>query len=77
MGHFLGSAGAIEAVATVLSLREQVVPPAPGGGEIDPETPLRLVRERPLETRLDVGITLNLAFGGCNGALVFLRWTES
>jgi len=77
VGHLLGSAGAIEAVATVLSLERQTIPPVPGAGPVDPETPVNLIRERPLECDLDVAVSLNLAFGGCNGALVFAHWQEA
>ena len=78
IGHLLGSAGAAEAVATVLCLARGAVHPTPAdGGEIDPETPVRLVAGRPLplpEAR--VALSLNLAFGGCNAALVFSRWED-
>jgi 3-oxoacyl-[acyl-carrier-protein] synthase II len=74
VGHLLGSAGAIEAVTTVLALERQRVPPTPGDGTIDPELPVRLVRGQPLEARLEVAVSLSLAFGGCNGALVLCRW---
>jgi 3-oxoacyl-[acyl-carrier-protein] synthase II len=72
VGHLLGSAGAIEAVVTVLGLDEQWIPATPGEGAIDPETAVDLVVE---ERRGDyrVGVSLNLAFGGCNAALVFGR----
>ena len=78
VGHLLGSAGAIEAVATVLMLMHQEVHPTPGSGEVDPSTPVNLVREPGAGTmRLDVGVSLNMAFGGCNGALVFGRWQQA
>jgi 3-oxoacyl-[acyl-carrier-protein] synthase II len=75
VGHLLGSAGAIEAVATVLGLAAGEVHPTPGGGEIDPAAPAALVAGRPLP--LDdpgaVAVSTNLAFGGSNAALVFAR----
>ncbi|HXV74804.1 MAG TPA: beta-ketoacyl-[acyl-carrier-protein] synthase family protein [Candidatus Polarisedimenticolaceae bacterium] len=75
VGHLLGSAGAIEAVATVLCLHHRQVHPTPGGGAIDPRTPVRLVTDSALSVHpLEVGLSLNLAFGGCNAALVFSRW---
>ena len=78
VGHLLGSAGAIEAVTTVLTLMNQEVHPTPGSGDIDPGTPVNLVREPGAgATRLDLGVSLNLAFGGCNGALVFGRWQQA
>ncbi|MDX1388358.1 MAG: beta-ketoacyl-[acyl-carrier-protein] synthase II, partial [Acidobacteriota bacterium] len=78
IGHLLGSAGAVEAVATALCLVHQLVHPTPGGGLIDPETPIRLVSGRGFaEAPLQVGVSLNLGFGGTNGALVFRRWSRA
>ncbi len=78
VGHLLGSAGAIEAVATILMLMHQEVHPTPGSGDVDSSTPVNLVREPGAgATRLDVGVSLNMAFGGCNGALVFGRWQQA
>jgi 3-oxoacyl-(acyl-carrier-protein) synthase len=74
VGHLLGSAGAIEAVATVLCLAAGEVHPTPGGGEIDPEAPAALVAGRPLPIAGRAGgaaVSINLAFGGSNAALVF------
>ncbi len=72
VGHLLGSAGAIEAAATVLALGEQGPQPVPGQGTVDPRTPVRLARAA--ETRpVSVALSLNLGFGGCNGALVLAR----
>lgn len=72
VGHLLGAAGAIEAVATVLSLVHGSVHPTAGVGEPDPEAPVDLVRDgtRPIERR-GAAVSLNLAFGGCNAAVVF------
>lgn len=75
VGHLLGAAGAVEAVATVLGLQEHRVHPAPPAGP-DPALPVDVVRgaPRPLpEAR--VAISSSLGFGGANVALVFGRWT--
>jgi len=75
VGHLLGAAGALEAVATVLALLEGAVHPTPGGGEIDPELGLDLVvgEARELEKGA-VGVSTNLAFGGANASLVIQAW---
>jgi 3-oxoacyl-[acyl-carrier-protein] synthase II len=72
VGHLLGAAGALEAVATVLSLLHRQVHPAPAGGSPDPLAPARVVftDPTPLEAGA-VGLTINLAFGGSNAALLF------
>lgn len=73
VGHLLGSAGAIEAAATVLSLRDQQLPPVPGPDEVDPELPVDLVRGAARRGHYRAALSTNLAFGGCNAALVFER----
>jgi 3-oxoacyl-(acyl-carrier-protein) synthase len=73
LGHLLGTAGAIEAVATVLCLARGEVHPVPADGPLDPEIPLDLVQERPRSLRAEAAVSLSLAFGGSNAALVFAR----
>ena len=74
IGHLLGSAGAIEAVATILCLMARRLPPAPGGGDVDPRAPADLVLD---EVRFvpaaRLALSTNLAFGGSNAALLLER----
>jgi 3-oxoacyl-[acyl-carrier-protein] synthase II len=72
VGHLLGAAGAIEAVATVQCLQAGLVHPTAGEGVVDPATPVDLVlgEPRPIPT-CAVGLSTSLAFGGANAALVF------
>ncbi|MGW7488581.1 beta-ketoacyl-[acyl-carrier-protein] synthase family protein [Streptomyces sp. NPDC054786] len=74
-GHLLGAAGALAAVAAVLSLTHSVVPPTINVREQDPDTGLDLVRETPVELPAGPAAVLcNAAgFGGHNTALVFAR----
>lgn len=76
LGHLLGSAGAIEAVATVLCLRERELHPVPACSQgTDPDLPVALVVGRPLPLPgVRAGVSTSLAFGGSNAALVFSRW---
>lgn len=76
VGHLLGSAGSIEAVATLLALAEQRLQPTPGDGEVDPEAPVRLVR-RAEPAAIGIALSLSLGFGGCNAAVVLGRGDES
>lgn len=77
VGHLLGSAGALEAVATILCLRHREVHPMPEDGDADPGIPLSLVlgRPRPLDPARHA-LSTSLAFGGANAALVFTRYEE-
>ncbi|HZN54006.1 MAG TPA: beta-ketoacyl-[acyl-carrier-protein] synthase family protein [Candidatus Polarisedimenticolaceae bacterium] len=72
IGHLLGSAGAIEALATVLCLVRRELHPMPAAGTLDPAIGLDLViaSPRPLR-RSRCALSTNLAFGGSNAALVF------
>jgi 3-oxoacyl-[acyl-carrier-protein] synthase II len=75
VGHLLGSSGALEAVATVLCLREREVHPTPGGGRVDPAIPVRLVLDAPQAIPdAEAAVSTSLAFGGSNVALVLGRW---
>jgi len=71
VGHLLGASGAIEAVATLLALSDRAVQPTPRHAEADPELELDLVvgQPRALEANA-IGLSLSLAFGGANAALV-------
>ena len=75
LGHLLGSAGVLEAVATALCLRAREVHPMPRSGVADPALPANLVlyRPRPLE-RARHGLSTSLAFGGANAAIVLSRY---
>jgi 3-oxoacyl-[acyl-carrier-protein] synthase II len=72
VGHLLGSAGALEAVATILCLLHGEVHPMPDDGTSDRGIRLRLVLGRPLPLpRARHALSTSLAFGGANAALVF------
>jgi len=83
LGHLLGSAGAIEAVVTVLCLLHRELHPAPSAvrSAADPantwqeDLPANLVLDRPLAVpEAHAAVSTSLAFGGANAALVFSRW---
>ena len=74
IGHLLGSAGAVEAVLTVLGLLLREVHPMPNTGALDPELGLDLVLGTPRAlSRAGCAISTSLAFGGANAVLVFTR----
>jgi 3-oxoacyl-[acyl-carrier-protein] synthase II len=76
VGHLLGCSGALEAVATILCLREGELHPAPAGEPAAPELPARLVVGEPVSLDARAAVSTSLAFGGSNAALVFSRWTD-
>jgi len=75
LGHMLGAAGTIEAVASVLSLREGVIPPTTNFETPDPECAVNLVIHRPREANLRYVLSNSAGIGGCNAAVIFANAT--
>ncbi|MDM8565277.1 beta-ketoacyl-ACP synthase II [Candidatus Halobeggiatoa sp. HSG11] len=74
-GHLLGAAGGLEAVFTVLSIRDQVAPPTMNLFDLDPECAgLDYAANQAKEMSIDVAISNSFGFGGTNGTLVFKRF---
>ena len=73
-GHMLGAAGAVEAVATVLALKNGIVPPTANLDEIEPECDLDYTPNVPVEVPLTMAISDSLGFGGHNGCLAFRKF---
>jgi nodulation protein E len=71
LGHGLGAAGALEAAATVLTLRNQVAPPTANFEEADPECNLDVIPNVARQMPIRAAITNSFAFGGLNAVLVF------
>ncbi|MHC4606593.1 MAG: beta-ACP synthase, partial [Planctomycetota bacterium] len=70
IGHTLGACGAIETVAAIRALEEQVVPPTLNYGERDPECDLDYVPNEARPHRFRTFLKLAAGFGGQNGALI-------
>jgi nodulation protein E len=68
-GHALGAAGALEAVATVLALRDGVLPPTANFTEADPECDLDVIPNQARRAEVEYAISNSFAFGGLNGVL--------
>ena len=75
-GHMLGAAGAVEAIASVMALKEGVIPPTIGYQEPDPECDLNYVPNQAIEVKVGFAASTSLGFGGHNGCLVFKRVEE-
>ncbi|HEU5282385.1 MAG TPA: beta-ketoacyl-ACP synthase II [Burkholderiales bacterium] len=70
-GHLLGAAGGVEAVFTVLSVKQQVAPPTINLLEPDPECDLDYVPNQAREMRIRLALSNSFGFGGTNGTLAF------
>ncbi len=72
-GHLLGAAGGIEAVFSVLAIRDQVAPPTINLDDPDPACDLDYVPHTAREMNIDIAISNSFGFGGTNGSLVFRK----
>jgi len=72
-GHSIGATGAIEALATILSLKENLLPTNAGVTEIDPTLNLDVILNTPRQSPQRIAISNSLAFGGLNAVLALRR----
>ena len=73
-GHTLGAAGAIECIATVLALRDGLLPPTINFTTADPECDLDVVPNEARRVEIRDALSNSFAFGGLNVVLAFRRW---
>ncbi|MGO1053615.1 beta-ketoacyl-[acyl-carrier-protein] synthase family protein [Crossiella sp. CA198] len=73
LGHALGAAGAIEAVCTVLSVRDGIIPPTANLDRQDPRIELDIVHKVPRQLDLRAAVSNSFGFGGANGVIVVTR----
>jgi 3-oxoacyl-[acyl-carrier-protein] synthase II len=76
-GHLLGAAGGIEAVFSILALRQGIIPPTINLDNPDPECDLDYVPHKSRVCTFDVAISNAFGFGGVNACLIFRRWQET
>ena len=70
-GHALGAAGALEAVASILTLRHGILPPTANFNTADPECDLDVVPNVARATQVEACLSNSFAFGGLNAVLAF------
>ena len=73
LGHSLSAAGALEGVVSVLTLRNQVIPPTAGTKNVDPAIGLDVVTGAPRPGNYDTVLSNSFGFGGHNGSVIFRR----
>ncbi len=76
IGHLLGAAGAVEAIFSVLAIRDQTVPPTINLDNPSVETAIDLVPHEAKKRDVNVVLSNSFGFGGTNASLVFRRVTE-
>ena len=74
-GHLLGGAGGLEAGISVLTLRDQILPPTINQEKPDPACDLDYVPNVARKATVDYALSNSFGFGGTNAALIFKRWT--
>jgi 3-oxoacyl-[acyl-carrier-protein] synthase II len=73
-GHLLGAAGVVEAIFSVLAIRDGVAPPTINYHTPDPECDLDYVPNSARRMKIDVSLSNSFGFGGTNGSLIFRRF---
>ena len=71
IGHLLGAAGSVEAIFSILAMRDGIVPPTINLDNPSVETAIDLVPHKPKETKVTAALSNSFGFGGTNASLVF------
>jgi 3-oxoacyl-[acyl-carrier-protein] synthase II len=74
LGHLLGAAGAIEAISSVLTIRDGIVPPTINQETPDPDCDLNYVPNKALYKEINTVLSDNSGFGGHNTAIIFKKF---
>ncbi len=76
-GHLLGAAGAVESIATVLAVKNDIVPPTINHTTVDPEVPdLNFTFNKPQNRKVRAALSNTFGFGGHNASLLFKKYEE-
>jgi len=74
IGHLLGAAGAVEAIFSILTIRDRVVPPTINLDNPSVDTPIDLVPHQARKRDVDTALSNSFGFGGTNASLIFRRY---
>jgi 3-oxoacyl-[acyl-carrier-protein] synthase II len=74
IGHLLGAAGAVEAIFSVLAIRDSVAPPTTNYHTPDPDCDLDYVPNTARQMQIEAALSNSFGFGGTNGSLIFRRF---
>jgi len=74
VGHLLGAAGAVEAIFSILAIRDGVAPPTINLDSPSVETPIDLVPHKAREREINIALSNSFGFGGTNASLIFSRY---
>lgn len=73
IGHLLGAAGAVEAIFSILAIRDNIAPPTINLDNPDVDCDLNFVAHKAQERKIDISLSNSFGFGGTNGSLLFRR----
>jgi 3-oxoacyl-(acyl-carrier-protein) synthase len=74
LGHLMGAAGAVEAIACILALRDQIIPPTINLEQPDPACDLDYVPQHARQAAIEIALSNSIGLGGHNSSLIFRRW---
>jgi len=75
-GHLLGAAGGVESVVSILSIRNDIIPPTINLDTPDPECDLDYVPKQARRTTVNYALSNSFGFGGTNACLLFRKFIE-
>ena len=77
IGHLLGAAGAVEAIFSILAIKNNIVPATINLDDLSIDTKLDLVPHMSKEKNIDVVLSNSFGFGGTNASVIFSRYDEN